>query len=93
MTMHVVTLSLSVLTFLSFLSAFPLSFRRAPGETQNVTTNGTKYVVAHHMVGNTFPYTLQDWLDDINLAHSKSIDGFALNMGIDEWQPARINDA
>ncbi|KAG5639210.1 hypothetical protein H0H81_005689 [Sphagnurus paluster] len=52
-----------------------------------------KYVVAHHMVGNTFPYTQQDWADDIALAHASGIDGFALNMGIDEWQPDRVSDA
>lgn len=45
------------------------------------------------MVGNTFPYTLQDWKDDIALAHQSGIDGFALNMGRDDWQPARVNDA
>ncbi|TFK40779.1 glycoside hydrolase family 71 protein [Crucibulum laeve] len=52
-----------------------------------------KYVVAHHMVGNTFPYTLQDWSDDITMAHAAGIDGFALNVGVDEWQPARVADA
>ena len=86
-----------LLTLLSFVSSLtlPFRYRRAPGDAQNTTStsNGTKYVVAHHMVGNTFPYTLQDWMDDIQLAHSKSIDAFALNMGIDEWQPARVNDA
>lgn len=89
-----------LLTFLSFVSSFPLRLshgRRAPGDAPNTNTTSTtsnpKYVVAHHMVGNTFPYTLQDWEDDIQLAHSKSIDAFALNMGIDEWQPARVNDA
>lgn len=84
-----------LLTLFSFVSSFPLRFRRAPGDAQNTTntTTGAKYVVAHHMVGNTYPYTLQDWIDDIQLAHSKSIDAFALNMGIDEWQPARIDDA
>ncbi|GAW00959.1 glycoside hydrolase family 71 protein [Lentinula edodes] len=45
------------------------------------------------MVGNTFPYTSQDWLNDVKLAHSSGIDGFALNMGIDDWQPARVADA
>jgi Glycosyl hydrolase family 71 len=52
-----------------------------------------KYVVAHHMVGNTYPYTLQDWADDIALAHSSGIDGFALNMGNEVWEPARVSDA
>jgi len=65
-----------------------------PSQTPVVDNNGTiKYVVAHHMVGNTFPYTLQDWADDIALAHASGIDGFALNMGIDDWQPARVADA
>jgi len=94
--MHFITIFCSLFTLFSFTSGFPLRFRRAPGDAQNTTTTtttGPKYVVAHHMVGNTFPYTLQDWLDDINLAHSKSIDAFALNMGIDEWQPARVSDA
>ncbi|KAF5333807.1 hypothetical protein D9758_015237 [Tetrapyrgos nigripes] len=53
----------------------------------------SKYVVAHHMVGNTFPYTIQDWLDDISLASKYNIDGFALNIGIDPWQPDRVADA
>lgn len=52
-----------------------------------------KYVVAHHMVGNTYPYTLQDWADDIALAHSSGLDGFALNMGREEWELARVSDA
>jgi glucan endo-1,3-alpha-glucosidase len=52
-----------------------------------------KYVVAHHMVGNTYPYTLKDWADDIALAHHSGIDGFALNMGKEVWEPARVSDA
>jgi glucan endo-1,3-alpha-glucosidase len=52
-----------------------------------------KYVVAHHMVGNTFPYTPQDWADDIALAHASGIDGFALNMGTDDWQPGQVANA
>ncbi|KAF9556741.1 hypothetical protein CPC08DRAFT_736978 [Agrocybe pediades] len=66
----------------------------SPTQTPIVDSNGTrKYVVAHHMVGNTFPYIIQDWADDIALAHASGIDGFALNMGIDDWQPARVADA
>ena len=57
-------------------------------------TNGSqKYVIAHHMVGNTFPYTLDDWTEDITLAHASGIDGFALNIGSDSWEPARVADA
>jgi len=52
-----------------------------------------KYVIAHHMVGNTFPYTVTDWENDIALAYASAIDGFALNVGIDSWQPQRVADA
>ncbi|THV05334.1 hypothetical protein K435DRAFT_745710 [Dendrothele bispora CBS 962.96] len=64
-----------------------------PSDVSSSSSARPKYVVAHHMVGNTFPYTLQDWADDISLAHSSGIDGFALNMGSDEWQPDRVADA
>ncbi|KIK69013.1 glycoside hydrolase family 71 protein [Collybiopsis luxurians FD-317 M1] len=44
------------------------------------------------MVGNTFPYTAQMWLEDIELAHSNNIDGFALNVGKEPWQVDRVAD-
>ena len=53
----------------------------------------TKYVFAHHIVGNTFPYTQATWTTDINLAKSAGIDGFALNVGSEDWEPARVADA
>ncbi|KAG9222501.1 hypothetical protein CCMSSC00406_0002836 [Pleurotus cornucopiae] len=52
-----------------------------------------KLVVAHFMVGNTYPYSVDDWTKDIALAHSKGIDGFALNVGGGDWQPLRVADA
>ena len=64
-----------------------------PSQTPATDGGRRKLVVAHHMVGNTFPYVKQDWLDDIVLAHDSGIDGFALNTGRDEWEPARIADA
>lgn len=45
------------------------------------------------MVGNAYPYTPADWTEDILAAQGYGIDGFALNLGSDEWQPARIADA
>jgi len=45
------------------------------------------------MVGNTYPFTYSTWVDDINRAKSAGIDGFALNVGPDEWQPSRVADA
>ncbi|TFK34633.1 glycoside hydrolase [Crucibulum laeve] len=50
-------------------------------------------VVAHFMVGNTYPYTVDDWTQDFQLAASKGIDAFALNIGRDPWEPDRIADA
>ncbi|KAF7313455.1 hypothetical protein HMN09_00501400 [Mycena chlorophos] len=58
-----------------------------------VSSGSQRYVVAHFMVGNTYPYTTSDWAQDISLASSKGIDAFALNVGRDPWQPDRIKDA
>jgi glucan endo-1,3-alpha-glucosidase len=44
-------------------------------------------------VGNAYPYTPDDWQEDILAAMSYGIDGFALNLGSDEWQPDRVADA
>jgi len=56
-------------------------------------TSPTKPVVAHMMVGNTYPYQLEHWKKDINLALAYGIDGFALNIGSDDWQGSRVADA
>lgn len=56
-------------------------------------TGEPKKVIAHHIVGNTYPYTQQDWLDDINAAHAAGIDAFALNIGSDSWQSDRVASA
>ncbi|KAF8161484.1 glycoside hydrolase family 71 protein [Crassisporium funariophilum] len=44
------------------------------------------------MVGNTYPYTIDNWLEDIKLAASQDIDGFVLNVGREEWQKQRSAD-
>ncbi|KAG6376987.1 glycoside hydrolase family 71 protein [Boletus reticuloceps] len=62
--------------------------------SKSLTKRGsTKYVVAHFMVGNTYPYTLQNWSSDIHLAYQNGIDGFALNVGRDSWQPQQVANA
>ncbi|TBU46665.1 glycoside hydrolase family 71 protein [Dichomitus squalens] len=43
------------------------------------------------MVGNTYPYSLEDWKEDIILASTHHIDGFALNVGPEEWQKRSIS--
>ncbi|KAF5382553.1 hypothetical protein D9615_002844 [Tricholomella constricta] len=68
-------------------------WRREEASNETDLDPPRKYVVAHHMVGNTYPYEFQDWVDDIALAHASGLDGFALNMGRDEWQLERVSDA
>lgn len=52
-----------------------------------------KYVMAHFMVGNSYPYTVDDWVSDIQLAYQSGIDGFALNVGTDPWQAQQVANA
>lgn len=52
--------------------------------------SGAKQVWAHHMVGNTYSYKQANWLADINQAKAAGLDGFALNMGRDPWQPQSV---
>jgi glucan endo-1,3-alpha-glucosidase len=39
------------------------------------------------MIGNTFPYKLQDWADNVQMAYEAGFDGFALNMGTGQSIP------
>jgi len=60
------------------------------------TTLPAKRVIAHHMVGNTYPYTPDMWSTDISLALSAGIDGFALNVGsggVGNWQREQVKNA
>ncbi|KAI0279099.1 glycoside hydrolase family 71 protein [Russula aff. rugulosa BPL654] len=45
------------------------------------------------MVGNTYPYTAHDWISDIKVAQVHGFDAFALNVGREDWQRARVADA
>ncbi|KAF8706619.1 Glycoside Hydrolase, partial [Rhizoctonia solani] len=75
-----------VITLFSMGWSLPLPYKVRQAE-------GEKFVVAHHMVGNTFPYTYDTWLADVKLAHANGIDAFALNVGTDSWQKDRVKDA
>ena len=61
--------------------------------TINIPGSGVKYVWAHFIMGNAYPYTYDTWMKDIRLASASGIDGFALNLGPDTWQPDRVRDA
>ncbi|KAI0269826.1 glycoside hydrolase [Gloeopeniophorella convolvens] len=78
---------------LSTSAATTSIFAPASQASLSSSSGRSKYVFAHHIVGNTFPYTLEDWVADISLAHVNGIDGFALNVGSDSWQPDRVADA
>ncbi|WWC70915.1 uncharacterized protein I206_104867 [Kwoniella pini CBS 10737] len=53
--------------------------------------NSDKKVFAHFMIGIVYGYTLDSWLEDIALAKSKGIDGFALNIGLDFYTQPQLD--
>ncbi|WVQ96504.1 hypothetical protein IAU59_003609 [Kwoniella sp. CBS 9459] len=50
-----------------------------------------KLVFAHFMVGIVHGYTLDDWVNDIKLAQSYGIDGWALNIGLDWYSQPQLD--
>ncbi|KAH9935091.1 glycoside hydrolase family 71 protein [Epithele typhae] len=44
------------------------------------------------MVGNTHPYTVDDWIENISLAYRHEIDAFALNVGPEGWQKQSVDN-
>ncbi|KZT29607.1 glycoside hydrolase family 71 protein [Neolentinus lepideus HHB14362 ss-1] len=85
--------SLGLPAFFTLSSALSIPFSDSSTHVKRQAATTTKYVVAHHIVGNTYPYTVSNWASDIALASAHGIDGFALNVGSDSWQPARVADA
>ncbi|ORX34643.1 glycosyl hydrolase family 71-domain-containing protein [Kockovaella imperatae] len=61
--------------------------------TQPSSTPDDHQVFAHFMVGNTYPYDQSKWAADVAAAAAQGIDGFALNMGSDSWQPPQVTNA
>jgi hypothetical protein len=88
---HSKTVSLST-RFLAGFNPAPLKGNRGTRST-GTTTTSPKYVVAHFIVGNAYPYTNNTWRNDISLAHAAGLDGFALNLGLDVWEADRVADA
>ena len=77
-----VPLLLAAPALFSSASAAPFTKRDKP-----------KLVFAHVVVGLLNTFDESDWANDIALAQQTGIDGFALNMGTDDWQPERVADA
>jgi len=50
-------------------------------------------VFAHFMVQNSYSYTQSDWSKDMSDAQAIGIDGFALNIALNDYEVDRINDA
>lgn len=89
--MHV---AFTFLYSLAMFSALAKAMPHSPFHHRRFKRDGNpKIVVAHHMVGNTYPYTQADWEADINMAHGAGIDAFALNIGSDDWQPHQVASA
>lgn len=61
-----------------------------PFTTPKESTNG-KLVFAHFMVGIVSTYTMNDWVYDMTLASSYGIDGFALNIGKDDYTDTQLS--
>lgn len=78
------------LTLVSHVNAAP---------TGNITlstaavASSPKGVYAHFMVGNSYSATVSTWTSNIQLAQASGIDGFALNVGRDTWQPTQVANA
>ncbi|WVQ85054.1 hypothetical protein IAT38_007218 [Cryptococcus sp. DSM 104549] len=64
-----------------------------PPATTGPVTSTSKFVAAHFMIGIVSTYQPSDWIADINLAKSKGIDGFALNIGVDWYSQDQLDMA
>lgn len=87
-------LAATLVDALPYPLSHPLSpFRHGSSALAKKASSNPKYVFAHFMVGNAYPYTVDNWVSDIKSAHANGIDAFALNIGSDDWQPQRVADA
>ena len=55
------------------------------------SSTGPKKVFAHFMMGNAYPMGVSDFASNIASALAVGIDGFALNVGPDDWMMDRVN--
>ncbi|WWD04916.1 hypothetical protein V865_002987 [Kwoniella europaea PYCC6329] len=52
-----------------------------------------RLAIAHFMLGNTYPFTEDDWMKTLDLAEDTSLDALALNLGPEEWQLTQASTA
>ncbi|KAJ7510656.1 glycoside hydrolase family 71 protein [Mycena galericulata] len=77
---------------LSLTSTSSVPLPSGSSNSTNSTSTGS-LVIAHFVVGNAYPYTVDNWASDITLASSKGLDGFVLNLGTDSWEPNQVANA
>jgi glucan endo-1,3-alpha-glucosidase len=65
----------------------------ASSPTTAPSSGGSKAVYAHMMVGNTYPFNYDSWMSNIRLASAAGFDGFALNVGHEDWQAQQVRTA
>lgn len=65
----------------------------ASSPTTAPSSGGAKAVYAHMMVGNTYPFNYDSWMNNIRLASAAGFDGFALNVGHEDWQARQVASA
>ncbi|KAF8881503.1 glycosyl hydrolase family 71-domain-containing protein [Infundibulicybe gibba] len=69
------------------------NFSAADDPAELVKRDGTKYVFMHHIVGNTYSFTQQDWEADIRQIQAGGADAIALNIGSSSWQRDQVASA
>jgi len=63
------------------------------GPVEMTKRGQTKYVLMHHIVGNTYTYSISDWKADIQQIQGKGVDALALNIGSDVWELTQVANA
>ncbi|KAI0754950.1 glycoside hydrolase [Daedaleopsis nitida] len=67
--------------------------KAAPTKVARQAAGVPKIVVAHQIVGLTAGFTVEDWTADLTLAQANGIDGFALNVGNDDFTTEQVTNA
>ncbi|PLN84053.1 glycoside hydrolase [Aspergillus taichungensis] len=79
--------------YIALVLAHALPILGLPTPDSDIVTDQAepKYVFAHFMVGIVENYQLADWIEDMKIAQSIGVDGFALNCAsIDKYTPTQL---
>ncbi|ORX38896.1 glycosyl hydrolase family 71-domain-containing protein [Kockovaella imperatae] len=75
------------------LPANPAGANSVFGVANPPGSNSQKSLYVHHIVGNTYSYSVSDWMNDMSQASAAGIDGFALNFGNLYWEFTQMDNA